>query len=187
MKLHKKIKIEAACSDDKDRHSIQDPYLDRSGTGDRLIATNGRIIAVVPVECDDDDTTGYVPTACLKEARKRGFVMLGDKATVPGISEHPRNLGENTFPNWKAVIPNNSDVKTVRLVIDPAYLKDLADAMGTAGVALEIPISNCADGSIRAGKDNCITDPIIVRPATARGFTPAEPEAMGVIMPMRIT
>lgn len=187
MKLHKKVKIEAACSDDKDRRSILSPYLERDGDGGKLIATNGRIIAVVPVECDDGDTAGYLPASCIKDARKRGLVELGEKATIPGVSIYERNPGNETFPNWKAVIPDNKGVKIVRLCLDPAFLKDLADAMGTAGVALEIPIGNYGDGTSRAGSDNCVKEPVVVRPADARGCHSASPEAIGVIMPIRIT
>lgn len=181
MKLHKEIKIEKACSKDKYRQAIREPYLEVSSGSGMLVATNGRVIAVVPVECHDGDTTGCVPLECLADARKNGFVLLNESATVNGTSFRREEKG--TFPNWKAVIPNYKDRKTIKLGIDSTLLRSLADAIGTEGVVLEIPVGLNGDGS----EDSEVTDSVIVRPIKTGGCTPYQMDAMGVIMPIRIT
>lgn len=179
MKIHKHLKIESACSKEKERTNIAAPYLDRSNGTDRLVSTNGRILAAVPVECDDSDTSGYVPLACLKDARKAGFVELNGAAKVGGTSFNRDT--ESTFPNWRAVMPDYSGEKTVKVAIDPALLKALAEAMGAEALILEIPIGY-GDGS----RDESVVRPLSVRPTTANGVAPYETDARGVIMPIRI-
>jgi hypothetical protein len=170
MKIAKEYKIESACAkNNSGRYSIENPFLDRSESGDVMIATDGRILAIVPVECTPEDDQGPVPRECLKDARKFG-VNCNGVAAVPGGASYPRP--DATFPDWRAVMPDFKGKKTVRLGIDAALLKRLADAIGTEKVNLEFPVDESSD---------CVIEPLTVRPA---GFS--DKAAHGVIMPCRV-
>lgn len=173
MKISKSHKIELAASKDQTRAAIVNPYLDRGPDGDKVIATNGRILAVLPVECDEKDVSGYVPRECLKDARKAGGVVLNGVAEIYGGASYPRGT-EYNFPNWRQVMPDYSKRKTVKLGIDPALLKALADAIGAEIVHLEFPVDEQTD---------TVLDPLIVKPSGRSG---GENPAHGVIMPCRV-
>ena len=66
MKLEKKYKIEKATSDDFTRETLNQIALQ----GNRLIATNGRIVAVVPVDREEKDEDALIPRLALMAARK---------------------------------------------------------------------------------------------------------------------
>ena len=63
MKIKKSYKLEEACSQDETRFAICEPWIEPNGesaklvvgNGPRAIATDGKILAVVPVELDSHD------------------------------------------------------------------------------------------------------------------------------------
>ena len=175
MKIGKLHKIELAASKDQTRAAIVNPYLDRGPDGDKVIATNGRILAVLPVECDEKDVSGYVPRECLKDARTAGGVVLNGVAEIYGGASYPRDAEWN-FPNWRQVMPDYTKEQTVRLAIDAALLKALADAIGAERVCLEFPIES---------ESQTVTSVIAVKPYDGPGCQPENP-AHGVIMPCRV-
>lgn len=69
MKIHKLAQIEKACTTDATRAALLHPYIDTTKPETPVIvATNSRIMAVVPVT--EADRSGYVPASALKAARK---------------------------------------------------------------------------------------------------------------------
>ena len=180
MKIHPKIKIESACEPKNGtRDVLRNPYLEVDADGKRanLVATNGKILAVIPVEPEPGDTSGHVPVDALKTARKgaKGDVSIGCNGAVelPGGLSIPRP-DEGEFPKWRQVLPDPCRSLKVTIALDIVMLKNLADAMGTVGLILEI-----ADAD----------QPVMVRPTETGDYVnlnrPANPDAYGVIMPMR--
>jgi len=187
MKLHKDIKIESVCSKDKARYAISEPYLDITDGNGTLVSTNGKALAVVPVDINEHDVAGYVCADGLKAARKaaskRGDAELtanGDIRLANGLAM-PRtgNAGECNYPNWKAVIPDFTGKQTVSIAIDAAMLMDLAKAIGTQGVKLTFAVDDTGKPAGTAIK---------VTPTSAGVFGSVKPacdNAHGIIMPIR--
>jgi hypothetical protein len=182
LNLPKKCKIESAASKDKTRHSIIEPYLEIRESGSRMIATDGRILVVVPVETTPDDVSGYVSADALKASRKGKQVESvircnGALETWDGASYPRPDLG--TYPNVDQVMPKNEAThgkRKIRFSVDAALLSRLADAMGTDGVTLEF-LADESDGSV--------SDPLMVTPRSTSDRKCATIDALGVLMPMR--
>lgn len=66
MKLSKQNLIERAANTDRSRLHITAPCL----KGDKLIATTGRVLMVLPVEREPQDVDGYISPEALAAARK---------------------------------------------------------------------------------------------------------------------
>jgi DNA polymerase III sliding clamp (beta) subunit (PCNA family) len=175
MKLNTKCKIESAASKDKTRYSITAPWLDIDENGAKVIATDGRIMAVVPVQVNETDKSCHLSIDALKASRKGRLASgeidtSGEMQQVTGGGAFPReDLGN--APNWRQVMPEEkAPVFTVAL--NPALLARLAEAMGTDAVKLEFTSE---------------TSPIRVTPTSGgNGTSVAEPGAVGVIMPCRM-
>lgn len=170
MKLNKKYKIEKAVSTDTTQYVLNNPHLERTGTGKGvLIATDGRRLAVVPVELDVADRTGSVPLDAIKELVKdkygRSVLIVNGKAELirndGSKAEYPR--AEGTFPDWKRVIPTGK--VDFEVTFNPQMLLDIARAIG---------VGKGEGVTLRLRKDGL--QPIEV---THDG------EAHGVIMPMK--
>jgi hypothetical protein len=173
MKLHPSIKIEAIVSKDKLRAVIQNPWIDTENG--RLVATNGSAMAVIPVELDEEDEPGHVPCDAFKQARKgaKGEISMlcNGNVTLPSGAILPRDKSE-TPPNWQAVMPQDHQVN-MKISLNAAMLAQLAEAMGTEGVTLEI---EAADKTI------------VVKPAYAGRMGEIRPacwQAVGILMPIR--
>lgn len=178
MKFPNKCKIEAIASTERGREAIAEAYL----TGDKLVATNGLAIVVLPVERDPQDSDGWISHKALAGARKQakrnkaevianGCLKLADGTQLP----RP-DMQDMKFPNWEQVIPKNTAEthKTV-IRINAAILADMAAAMGTDCVTLHI-------------KDEL--SPLMVYPATPAPGNFVRPDetamdAKGVLMPIR--
>ena len=173
MKLHPKVKIESIVSKDKTRAAICNPWIDAENG--KLVATNGSAMAIIPIELEDEDTSGHVPCDAFKQARKgaKGEVSMicNGNVTLQTGAILPRNKSE-TPPNWQVVIPHKPKVN-VRISLNAVMLAKLAEAMGTEGITLEIDEPD---------------SPVIVKPAYAGRHGEAKPvcpDAIGIIMPIR--
>lgn len=141
MKLKKKYKIDRAASDDPTR-AVHNVLLSDNEKQAVLVATNGRILAVVPVEKQDGDTNGLIPAKAFIELR-REFPKKYDQmmsAQVNGAVVLPSGrtfqMGEGTFPKWEMIIPK-ADSRPFKVKLNPTHLVDLAEAIGSAdGVTL---------------------------------------------------
>lgn len=174
MKLAKENKIEKALSKDANaRHQTEHAMLD----GTDLVATNGRILVVVPVKTDDDDTDGLVSKKAIVEARKGiptgGVTKIGCNAGLhleaQGMTlERPFQESTGSFPDWKQVVPEEES--TVRKVtLSASLLRNLAEAMAADAVTLHLQADKDDNG-------NLIHRAILV--------SSRESEAYGVIMPI---
>lgn len=138
MKIDKSSKIEQAVAKESSRYAFNAPYYDHEAHA--MIATDGRILAVVPVLDDDDDVTGLIPVDAIKVARKGRLtnpIRANGTIDLLGVSY---TRPEGRFPAWRDVIPKISDIETdnVKLRIDARLLYNLSQALGSDKVELTI-------------------------------------------------
>lgn len=97
-----------------------------------LAATDGFILALVPVEVDDGDTSGYITPEAIALARKtRADSITADSALkLPDGTQLPRPKDADMpqWPNVAVVIPPKPDHEP-DLIIDTALLLRLAEAL----------------------------------------------------------
>lgn len=173
MKINKKFKIEKVTRSDDTRFILRGVLI-KDG---KAAATDGRALAVVPIRTDEEgDSIGkdgvLIPVEALKEARKidrkeeyssisiNGNLSLADGRTFKEI--------EGKYPNIEQVIPKKDRKGDRKIVLDPELLLKIAQAIGFDkgnGIVLSIPENT--------GQPIRITNP-------------KEPEALGVLMPMRL-
>lgn len=176
MKLPKDCLLEKICSKDATRPAINRPFLDIKDGIAHLIGTNGRAIAVIPVEISQEDTQGHIPVDGLKAARKaakgKGAEISakanGSFALETGQS-FPRGV-DATFPNWRQVIPAEKPF-VFEIGLDAEILLNLAQALGS-------------EGQVRLSFTGA-QDPILVRAMS--GPLKYKDEVKAVIMPVRIS
>lgn len=186
--MPKKCKIESAASKDKTRACLMEPYLEIREGGSRIAATNGKILAVIPVETEEGEASGYVSPDALKAARKGRLpdveIHCNGALQVQGGASFPRTEStELSFPRIDGVIvPPNEEIpgcQRVKLVLNVDLLSALADALGTNCVVLHMQAMECRG-------EMAVNHPIRVEPTSeGRGDYPPAPDAFGVLMPMR--
>lgn len=147
MKVNLKLfKIEKATDKDERRPVLQQTWLDV----DRgmLVATDGYMVAAVPVELAIDDASGAVPVEAIQIARndqgKRPSAEISANGTVSVAAhgnrvEFERFSPEKGFPDWQKIV--DAQGKPVfSIALNPTLLKQLAEAIGGAngGVRLDV-------------------------------------------------
>ncbi|HUT79519.1 MAG TPA: hypothetical protein VM285_17615 [Polyangia bacterium] len=169
--------------------------LERDDDGARLVATNGRLLAVVPVTADEGDIPGTIPAEAVREACKarsaanpeaqvdaNGSVRVTTKPArvtdsgraVPAgpVAEFEReDSADVAFPQWRRVVPDSDSTPTYRVALSARYLLALARAIGT----------DDAEGAVEL-EFREPTGAIVVRP-TPQGEGRAV-GAFGVLMPI---
>lgn len=175
MKIHKDCKIELATSKDASRHVITEPYLDMVQSP-VMVATNGAMLAVVPVETDIEDKTGFVTAEALKAERKAKLGMLcnGELKITNGPAFFRPDNGK--FPNWRTILPAEDREVVFKVGINVKMLWELCQAIGCETAQLEF-------GDTLNG--------IVVKPTSVHSpYYPSKPcandKAYGVIMPTRL-
>lgn len=141
MNIDKKYRLERCVSTDESRPNLQNIYVSRR----HGMATNGHILAVVPVKSCKDDSPGWLTIDALRLARKvmpkgsddivitlNGEQILSDGTTLT------RPNGENKPPRLYRILKNALSNRTIRVGLNAGYLKDLADGLGTEEIVLEI-------------------------------------------------
>ena len=175
MKLLKELRIEECVSEDASKFVINHVCLD----GDQLIATDGRILAVVPCERSEGDVDGLIPVAALRAARKLANgkfthllmrceekqCVLVDGSTVP----RPQDM---KFPQWKKVVPSDNRPVHCKIAFNPDLLMAVSKAFGGTAVVLQIA------GDI---------DSIVIKPTAKPGERVSSSDAKGIMMPMRMS
>ena len=211
MIIDKNIKIHEAASTDETREVINQIQVERRGNTvnddgtipARAIATDGRIMAVVPMELDDHDTgileseTGrMIPAAAWKSAVKgrksvEGYLGLNggiEVATQPGPPEMTVGYAPcdgSIYPNWRQVIPDGHTGRAT-LTINPDLLVRLARAIGVEkNEMVTIELLETAR-QIHGRGDNWITGALRVtaNDGTVHGAT-GDNAPLGIIMPGR--
>ena len=189
MKFDKRHKIDRAAARDDTRYMINAAMFERDENGARLITTNGRILAVVPVTDADGDAPGLVSTDTIKAAcRNRtnaspdATIMLPDEKralalTRAGTVEGPRPERAN-FPDYKAVVPKPDD--GLEITLGAEQLLSLIDALGVRGADMDgitLKVTATRDeGGVITGIDDSLS--ILVEPIAGGN------DAFGVIMPI---
>ena len=179
MKIHKDCKIELAASKDETRFAITEPYLDMVNEP-VMVATNGMMMAIIPVEVNEHDKQGYVTGESLKAMRKVKFnpeVTCNGQLSVKDGPSFPRP-DNGQYPNWRQVVPAKDREVKFSVGLNARALWELAQAMGCDAVSLEFSDSGDAivvkpsNGGMYGGK--------FCKPAACL-------EACGVLMPLRLS
>lgn len=177
MKLPKNYQIEKAASKDATSYTLANAYLsltDAAGQASPvMVATDGRMMAIVPVETTPDDTEGPLTPEQCKLARTELLGVEADKTRVTCTDGRtlPRVTAEKagSYPNWRQVVPQKDRPVKFRVALDPALLLSLAQAIGVTKED-KIVILEFQDE----------ISPIVVK--TIKAST-----ARGVLMPVRLS
>ena len=158
MKVPGEFKIEEACSKDETRYVLNSPYFTtdpRKGeTNGRpvLVATDGYIIAVVPVWVPEEggDLGGQIPIEAFAKRKNRRHKEDGewvvepqavniDATKIGSVSVNGAQIERQTvgFPNWPVVEASMDDSEIV-VPLDAELLYRLARALGSKRVVLGI-------------------------------------------------
>ena len=175
MKFPVACKIESALSGNKYDWRFNEAFLDCEPEQPVMVATDGKIMAIIPVEADKAEQ-GFLTAAALKAARKlakrsdtaeltcNGNFTLTDGSTLPRPTEHSE--GKAPFIQYRNVLPKEDRQTTMRIGLNAALLAKLAEALGTDALVLEIETAK-----------SCIVVKPIHNPGDAR---------MGLIMPINV-
>ena len=168
MQIDKCYKIEKAVSSDPNRENLVHIFV----TKRHAMATNGSILAVVPVACESDDMPGLMTADALKAGRKltparigpveislNGSQQLRDGTKIP----RPSNVKQ---PRIFHLLRHAHKDRQYKIGLNATMLKTLADALGSEEVILDFGTQTSA---------------ILVTPKQSTDG------AVGLIMPIRIT
>lgn len=173
------------CPKEATRYAIPHPWLDLSDSAKPvLVATDGKILAVVPVSDVCDETSGPVPKEALRDAFKvkgqhKGRVEANGKAVVYGTgATYVRPDAGCTMPDWRQIVPK---CNRFTVCLDANLLAKLQDVLeqaqpGLPGVMLSMDID--ADGKV----DTSV--PILVQRLSSQAGPIDGTAAFGVIMPI---
>ncbi len=167
MQIDKRYKIEKAVSTDSNRESLQNVFVSKR----HALATDGRILAIVPVTTDGEDEPGWMSPDALKHARKvsgkgldsiriglNGAQILPDGTTMQRPEKH-------NPPRVFSLLRKAHQGKYYKIGINAAYLKNLADSLGSEELVL------------MCGQP---TEAVLVKPIKG------DPGTVGLIMPILI-
>lgn len=157
-----------------------------------LTATDGRVLAIVPVQPDEHDATGLVPVDAIKAAFKAppAHLRKQDQARVEangcvvahvegGRLESVRPDGE--FPRYEAVIDRDTfgASDTLKIGLNAKLLYALAQALGAEEGAITLHIKPEKNHSNAWGEGRKYLHPIGVKAHNS-------PDAIGCIMPITL-
>ena len=167
MQFDKRYKIEKAVSTDSDRESLHNVFVSTR----HALATDGRILAIVPVTTDGEDEPGSMSPDALKHARKvsgkgldsiriglNGAQILPDGTTMLRPEKH-------NPPRVFRLLRRAFTPGSFTIGINASYLKNLADALGSEELVL------------MCGQP---TEAVLVKPIKGN------PGTVGLIMPILI-
>jgi DNA polymerase III sliding clamp (beta) subunit (PCNA family) len=200
VRFNLKHKFEKLASKDDTRPVLHALYLRIEGEGDSrrgyIEGTDSYKLGRIPVELDDDDTEGFLQLEVLAAARKlkcdaircNGAVELAQYGQT--VATYPRE-DRGQFPNTAALIdhePAQIEGERWKIGLNPAYLVDLAAAMGAETVELEFTATRPAPGPDGGPVDFRPSNlrPITVRPGSLLKDADASPDTVGVLMPVRL-
>lgn len=184
--IHNRFQIQRACAAESTKYTISCVHVRDVDGEPRAIATDGRILAIVPVELDDRDVRGAYHAAAFEFARHEFLAGMDDEFRFEplgpdlnhaqmcyGLALHGQGMAScgsveirqtdgDALPDIDAVRKPAGQPKAV-VTIDVAYLRRLCEAIGSEKVTIEV-----------RGPDTAI----VVRPCGALGG------AVGLLMPM---
>lgn len=127
--------IEAAAATDNGRYSLNAVQLDVEKK--RLLATDGHILASIPVVPAADDHSGLIPVDAFKAARRMQretkqdamIAVNGSVRLTAGNVQAEFQKADGTFPNWERVMMPAKGRCTIAFDVD--LLVRLAKAIDT--------------------------------------------------------
>ena len=167
MHIAHKYKIEKCVSSDPNRTTMTNIFV----TKRHAMATNGHILAIVPVAFDSGDTEGWLTPAALTQTRKMTPKSLGDLAiSLNGeqvLSDGTKIIrpNEEQPPKFAPLVEKARKDRKFKIGLNATLLKSLADALGSDELILNF-------GSPEAAVMVTTLQP--------------ETETMGLLMPLRI-
>ena len=168
MQIDRSYKIEKCVSTDPNRENLSNIFVSQR----HCMATNGTVLALVPITSEPDDTTGLMSADALKAARKLTPARNGSVEISLNGSQQLRD--GTKIPRPEATKPprifhllrHAHKDRQYKIGLNATMLKALADALGSEEVVLEFGTSTSA---------------ILVTPKQSTDG------AVGLIMPIRIT
>lgn len=148
-----------------------------------LEATDSYKLVRVPVELEPGDVDGLISVESLQAARKSDRhnprLSAGEaSADIPGGASYPRPFG-GQFPNVDSLVPagawGTKSTTVWEIGFSAKLLYELAQGLGSDGVRISFQPS--PDG----------TEPNPLRPITVRALRDGDPDAVGILMPIRLT
>ena len=143
MQIDTKYQLEKVVSTDGLRKPLQNILISRDKNKKPIaIATNGRVLAMVPVTLEETDQTGLISPEALKASRKNkanpgqmianGDIDLLDGRRLP----RPTEDEVGNYPNWRQVVDGAPTEWKFQVSFNAAYLLSLAQALGCPKEAL---------------------------------------------------
>lgn len=167
MQIDRKYKIEKCVSADPSRETLLNIYVSKK----HAVATNGHVLAMVPIEKEKGDTDGWITPDTLKLARKvtpkalgtvhiglNGAQVLPDGTTIPRPTEA-------TPPDATNIIKAAKEDRKFTVGINASYLQSISEALGTDELVLSFSTPNSA---------------ILVKPLRD------DSESLALLMPVRV-
>jgi len=156
MKIPKTCKLEKVVSKDESREALLSILIESKDGKANAVATDGRRMAVVPVEiADEDQLEGQklmFPKALI-EARKQAkqakesTIGLNGAAMMPNGEIYPIRT-DLKYPNWRQVVPPNDNPRQT-ISFNAKFLYELAQAIGCPNDNVKLQIeTNPATGQI---------------------------------------
>ena len=162
-----------------------------------LVGTDSYKLAALPVDFDEDEnpTAGPVSAEILKalEKAKIGSRWDGDKVVVDAVTyERPKAKDLGQPPKWEMLMPEEGTISDFRVGLNAAFVKDIADALGSEQIVLEfisgadLPLVDAGDGERYKIPANVRI--IRVRPLRGRGGSghAVADGPVGLLMPIRV-
>jgi len=155
MKIPKTCKLEKVVSKDESREPLLSILIESKDGQTNAVATDGRRMAVVPVELSDEDEIDgqkLMTPKALIEARKqakradKSTIGLNGAAMMPNGEVYPWKK-DVKYPNWRQVVPDGGKCQTISF--NAKYLYELAQAIGCPNDNVKLQIeTNPATGQI---------------------------------------
>ena len=164
--------IERAAASNDIRRYLNHVHLDVENQN--LVACAGSILAVVPVEVDEGDTTGPITKDAIKLARKGAkknepTVLANGSLSIPAQGVTMARPDDGVFPDYQRVLIRDEDLPTICL--DADLLVDLASALNRRG---------SQNNGVRLHLPRNVDAPIKVEPMWGPAIG-----TVGVLSPMR--
>jgi len=163
-----------ATSEEESRYTLNGVFYDVKK--ERLVATDGHMLAVLPHKAEASDVGGVIPTDAFRDARKLAkkakkrktdlaILQEADTITfsVEGLQSATFDLVKGQFPNYEAIIPKEIPKFTVALNAELLY--KLAMALQEESMIVHLHIGD---------KDSVI----VVKPSAAK-------DSIGLLMPCK--
>jgi len=158
MKIPKTCKLEKVVSKDESREPLLSILIESKDGQNNAVATDGRRMAVVPIEIADEDQLDgqkLMTPKALIEARKqakradKSTIGVNGAAMMPNGEVYPWKKDVN-YPNWRAVMPDKVGGTHYQTVsFNAKYLFELAQAIGCPNDNVQLQIeTNPATGQI---------------------------------------